>query len=98
MIRFEHTIFALPFAYLGMVPPPPGRLARTSFRRCTSWDHAIAQRPHAGALNRYADALRACNPRTANRLLPTGRLSPRARWATARLPCWFDLRRLAAMS
>lgn len=77
MIKFEHTIFALPFAYLGMV------LAARSW---PTWHQFIwitvamaAARTLAMSVNRLADRhLDARNPRTANRALPRGLISPRA--------------------
>jgi len=77
MVRFEHTIFALPFAYVGMF------LAANGLP--TLWDFAwitvamAAARTLAFAVNRLADRhLDARNPRTANRPLVTGALSVRA--------------------
>jgi 4-hydroxybenzoate polyprenyltransferase len=85
MIRFEHTIFALPFAYLGMVlaanwPPMAGGIKFPTLHQLVWITVAMASaRTLAFALNRYADRFYdARNPRTANRPLPTGRLSPRA--------------------
>ncbi|RMG93956.1 MAG: 4-hydroxybenzoate octaprenyltransferase [Chloroflexi bacterium] len=73
MIKFEHTIFALPFAYLGMV------LAWGSWS-AANWSDFIwitvamaAARTAAMSLNRYIDrAIDARNPRTANRPIQTG--------------------------
>jgi 4-hydroxybenzoate polyprenyltransferase len=77
MVRFEHTIFALPFAYIGMFLAAGGLP--------TLWDFAwitvamAAARTLAFAVNRIADRhLDARNPRTANRPLVTGALSLRA--------------------
>jgi hypothetical protein len=53
MVRFEHTIFALPFAYLGMV------LAWGSWEAASWWDFVwitvarAAARTAAMSLNRY---------------------------------------------
>ncbi|RME78087.1 MAG: 4-hydroxybenzoate octaprenyltransferase [Chloroflexi bacterium] len=80
LIKFEHTIFALPFAYLGMLlgargwPPAAGGWP--------SWLQVFwvtvamaAARSAAMAFNRYIDRhIDALNPRTANRELPTGRV------------------------
>lgn len=73
-IKFEHTIFALPFAYLGMI------LAARGFP--TLWQFFWITIAMAGArtlamsLNRLIDReIDARNPRTAGRPLPTGRLS-----------------------
>lgn len=75
MIRFEHTVFALPFAYLGMV------LAWGSWDNANWWDFfwitiaMAAARTAAMALNRYIDRrIDLNNPRTANRPIQTGRI------------------------
>lgn len=75
-IKFEHSIFALPFAYLGMV------LAARGF---PSWEKVfwitvamVGARTLAMATNRVADAhYDALNPRTVGRAIPRGLLS---RW------------------
>ena len=75
-IKFEHTIFALPFAYLGMV------LAARADHGWPGLDKLIwitlamaGARTLAMALNRLIDAgLDALNPRTANRALPKKQL------------------------
>lgn len=73
MIKFEHTIFALPFAYLGMV------LAWGDWESATWWDFfwitvaMAAARTSAMSLNRYVDRyIDVGNPRTANRPIQTG--------------------------
>jgi 4-hydroxybenzoate polyprenyltransferase len=74
LIKVEHSVYALPFAYAGAV------LAR---QRIPSWPTLVwitvamvAARSAAMALNRLIDAgIDARNPRTAERELPTGRLS-----------------------
>jgi 4-hydroxybenzoate polyprenyltransferase len=76
MIRFEHTIFALPFAYMGMV------LAWGTWA-AASWSDFLwitiamaAARTAAMALNRYIDrAIDAGNPRTANRPIQQGTIA-----------------------
>ncbi len=82
MIRFSHTLFALPFALLAAVMAwaaevPEGK--SIEFR----WIHLIGilvcmvgARSAAMAFNRLADRkIDAGNPRTANRHLPSGQLS-----------------------
>lgn len=78
MIRFEHTIFALPFAYLGML------LAWDSWDEANWWDFfwitvaMAAARTSAMALNRYIDRrIDVGNPRTANRPIQTGAIDAR---------------------
>jgi 4-hydroxybenzoate polyprenyltransferase len=74
MIKWEHSIFALPFALTGAVLAAGG------------WPHVrvlgwivvcmVSARSAAMAFNRFADhALDAANPRTAMRALPKGELS-----------------------
>lgn len=85
-VRFEHTIFALPFAYLGMLlaanwPRTPGMPMAWPTVAQVFWITLalVAARTFAFAVNRYADReYDARNPRTAGRPIPSGRLSPRA--------------------
>ena len=73
-IKFEHTLFALPFAYLGMV---------LASRGWPGWPTAVwttlamaGARTGAMAANRLIDAeLDARNPRTATRAIPLGLMS-----------------------
>lgn len=76
LIKFEHTIFALPFAYLGMVLAAGGFPTFHQFFWVTV---AMASaRTFAFAVNRLADRrFDATNPRTAKRPSVTGRLSPK---------------------
>lgn len=76
-IKFEHTIFALPFAYLGMVLAANGLPTLSQFIWITV---AMASaRTLAMSLNRLIDReLDARNPRTMGRPLPRGAISPRA--------------------
>ena len=74
MIKWEHSVFALPFALTGAVLAaggwPPGR--------DVFWIVIcmVSARSAAMAFNRFADAeLDGANPRTAMRALPAGRLS-----------------------
>lgn len=79
MIKFEHTIFALPFAYLG---------ALLVDRRIPDGHHIlwitlamVGARTAAMSLNRIIDRhIDARNPRTANRALPRGLLSTGEVW------------------
>ncbi|MFN8484661.1 MAG: UbiA-like polyprenyltransferase [Anaerolineae bacterium] len=74
MIKFEHTIFALPFAYLGMVLAAGGWPGGWPFFWITV--AMVSARTVAMAANRAIDRhLDARNPRTATRALPQGRLS-----------------------
>ena len=74
-IKFEHTVFALPFAYVAMVLAADG---------WPGWHIVIwvtlamaGARTLAMSVNRLADRfIDAANPRTAQRHLPTGLLTP----------------------
>ena len=80
MIKFEHTLFALPFAFLGAVLAAEG---------VPTWPQIIwitvamvGARSAAMTFNRIIDLdFDAANPRTANRELPTGKLSIGFAWA-----------------
>ena len=80
-IRFEHTIFALPFAYMGMLLAADGWPGWQKFLLITL---AMAgARTAAMAVNRLVDAkLDAVNPRTSYRALPAGLMR---RWEMAGL-------------
>jgi 4-hydroxybenzoate polyprenyltransferase len=79
MIKFEHTLFALPFAFLGAVLAANG---------LPSWWQIlwimvamVGARSAAMTFNRIIDRdIDAANPRTANRELPTGKLSVEFAW------------------
>jgi 4-hydroxybenzoate polyprenyltransferase len=75
-IRFEHTIFALPFAYIGMILAADGAPSLWQFFWITI---AMASaRTFAMSANRLIDRqIDARNPRTAGRALPKGLLSVR---------------------
>ncbi len=74
-IKFEHTVFALPFAYVAMVLAADGW---PGWRVVVWVTLAMAgARTLAMSVNRLADRLiDAANPRTATRHLPTGLLTP----------------------
>ncbi len=75
MIKIEHTLFALPFAFLGMV---------LAARGWPSWGVVgwivvamVGARSAAMGFNRLVDRrIDAENPRTAGRALPAGQVSP----------------------
>jgi 4-hydroxybenzoate polyprenyltransferase len=80
LIKFEHTVFALPFAYMGMVLAAGGLPDVRTFLWITV-AMAAARTLGMGA-NRLADRwIDARNPRTANRPLVTGAISPATAWA-----------------
>jgi 4-hydroxybenzoate polyprenyltransferase len=77
MIKFEHTIFALPFAYMGMLLSARGWPGWRVFLWITV--AMVSARTLAMAFNRVSDRdFDARNPRTANRALPRGTLSTNA--------------------
>src|ERR1044071_4945632 len=85
MIKIEHTLFALPFAFLGAL------LAARGFTPSglpTLWQALWIPRAMVGArsaarpFNRIADRrYDAANPRTASRAIPAGQLSVNFVWA-----------------
>ncbi len=75
LVRIEHTVFALPFAYVGAFLAVDGAPSAHDLVWITV--AMIGARSLAMALNRLIDArIDALNPRTAGRELPSGRLSP----------------------
>jgi 4-hydroxybenzoate polyprenyltransferase len=78
-IKFEHTIFALPFAYLGMLLAAQGWPTWSQFIWITI--AMIAARTLAMGSNRIADRwIDSRNPRTAQRPLITGSISIQTAW------------------
>src|SRR3954468_7210744 len=80
LIRFSHTVFALPFALssaaLAWMDKPFHVLDLAGILLCM-----VFARSAAMAFNRLADRdLDAANPRTAGRHLPAGLLSPGVVW------------------
>jgi 4-hydroxybenzoate polyprenyltransferase len=86
MIKFEHSIFALPFALVG---------AMLAVRGWPTWRQfvwlivaMVGARSAAMTFNRIADLkFDALNPRTRTRALPAGRLSLRFAWIFTALSC-----------
>ena len=75
MIKWEHSIFALPFALCGAMLAAGG--LPSAHELIWIVIAMIAARSAAMAFNRWADAsIDAANPRTATRALPAGHLSP----------------------
>lgn len=82
MIKIEHTLFALPFAFLGAalaardVPPQPASFWISKLLWITV--AMVGARSAAMTFNRIADReIDAANPRTASRALPAGLLDVR---------------------
>ena len=81
-IRVEHTLFALPFAYVGAVFAARGAPSLHAFVWITL--AVLGARTAAMAANRYVDRdIDARNPRTARRALANGSLAPNVMLATA---------------
>ena len=85
MIKFEHSVFALPFALTGaLLAWRDMRFSREGFAAKIAWIVAamVAARSAAMTFNRILDAdFDAQNPRTRMRHLPAGLVSPRFAWA-----------------
>ncbi|MBU9723954.1 MULTISPECIES: UbiA-like polyprenyltransferase [Bacillaceae] len=78
MIKFEHTIFALPFAFLGAVLG--SLLINDAWPTISDWVWItlamVGARSAAMSLNRVIDAqIDKANPRTADRAIPAGLIS-----------------------
>jgi 4-hydroxybenzoate polyprenyltransferase len=74
MIKWEHSIFALPFALTAVLLASHGKPAVSTL--CWILVAMVAARSCAMAFNRWADAdLDAANPRTRSRAIPAGLLS-----------------------
>ena len=75
MIKWEHSVFALPFALCGAMLAAGG--FPTLHQLLWIVVAMVAARSAAMAFNRWADAtIDAANPRTSTRALPAGHLSP----------------------
>ena len=89
LIKFEHTIFALPFALISLLVASDGRPAWSTL----AWVLVamVGARSTAMAFNRLADAkIDAANPRTSDRHIPAGAVSAKGAgllgfWGR---PCW----------
>jgi 4-hydroxybenzoate polyprenyltransferase len=75
MIRFSHTVFALPFALMGAVLAAGG--IPSGDKLLWILVAMVGARSGAMGMNRFADrCLDGVNPRTQDRALPQGRISP----------------------
>ena len=82
LVKLPHTLFALPFALLGVLAAASGGRLRPRTLALVVLAFSAA-RWAAMAFNRIADRhLDARNPRTANRELPQGRLSVQQAWVS----------------
>src|SRR4051794_32191590 len=96
MIRFSHTLFALPFAFFSAILAWYENGAFSSPAKQTDfWLQLtgivlcmVFARSAAMAFNRLADRdIDALNPRTASRHLPSGQLSAASVWLFTLLCC-----------
>ncbi|MFO7545039.1 MAG: UbiA-like polyprenyltransferase [Trueperaceae bacterium] len=79
-VKFEHTLFALPFAYGGMLLAAGGWPGWSTFGWITL--AMVGARTAAMAANRVIDArIDAANPRTRDREIPSGKLGGVDGWA-----------------
>ena len=78
MVKWEHTVFALPFAFAGMLAAPaPFSLSNLIWITVAM----IGARTAGMTLNRIIDAsIDARNPRTADRAIPKGLIGMREAW------------------
>ena len=78
MVKWEHTVFALPFAYAGMLAAPvPFSLSNLVWITVAM----VGARTAGMTLNRIIDAsMDARNPRTADRAIPKGLIGVREAW------------------
>ncbi len=78
MIKWEHTVFALPFAYAGMLAAPVPFSFSNLFWITVAM---IGARTAGMTLNRIIDAgIDARNPRTADRAIPRGLVGVKEAW------------------
>ena len=82
LVVIEHSVFALPFAYLSALTAMFGMNQRVDWPRLLLITIAmVGARTFAMATNRIIDReIDARNPRTANRELVTGEVSVRSAW------------------
>jgi 4-hydroxybenzoate polyprenyltransferase len=85
LVAIEHSIFALPFAYLAALTAMTRQSGHISWPRLLIITVAmVGARTFAMAANRILDrGIDARNPRTAQRELVTGAVSPRTAWIGA---------------
>jgi 4-hydroxybenzoate polyprenyltransferase len=86
MIKFEHTVFALPFAFIGAMGAAQGMPSL----RTLLWIlmAMVGARTAAMTYNRLVDQdLDAENPRTSGRALPTGRVGRGPAWTMLGAAC-----------
>jgi 4-hydroxybenzoate polyprenyltransferase len=81
LVKFEHTVFALPFALTTLMLSLPSRSFPEAQTLLLVLVAMTAGRTYAMGLNRIADArIDALNPRTASREIPRGVVSMQEAW------------------
>jgi len=86
MIKFEHTVFALPFAFLGAFEAARGVPSRATLLWILM--AMVGARTAAMSYNRIVDAdIDAENPRTRSRALPAGRVTAGFAWLLLGAAC-----------
>jgi 4-hydroxybenzoate polyprenyltransferase len=84
LVKFEHTIFALPFALSAMLLACPKAVWPSPVTLLWIVLAMVGGRTYAMALNRLLDAtIDAKNPRTQTRAIPAGRVKPWEGWVMA---------------
>lgn len=91
LVKFEHSVFALPYAFIGALYGALHASYGTELRPYPSWSAVVwitvamvGARSFAFAVNRAADReIDARNPRTATRAVPAGRIQARELWLFA---------------
>lgn len=79
MIKFSHTVFALPFAFMGALMAAMG--LPTLYQAFWILLAMVGARTAAMGLNRVIDAeIDARNPRTSSRAIPAGKMGKQAAW------------------
>lgn len=81
LVKFEHTIFALPFALSAMLLAMPGPQWPSFLTVLWVVLCMVGGRTYAMGLNRLIDAhIDGQNPRTSNRSIPAGRVNRKEAW------------------
>lgn len=81
LVKFEHTIFALPFALSAMLLAMPGTQWPSPLTVLWVVLCMVGGRTYAMGLNRLIDAhIDGRNPRTSNRSIPAGRVNRKEAW------------------
>ncbi len=86
LVKFEHTVFALPFALSAMLLATPPGAWPSALTALWILLAMVGGRTYAMALNRLIDArIDGLNPRTKDRAIPAGRVRKTEAWAMALL-------------